>query len=81
MPYCGPTTLIEYIASARRTCWGYKAVIITRRHAPGGAHFDTTEIVSRTLPSRDLARAFATRRIERLPTHRDRIAARKETTP
>ncbi len=69
MAYCGPTTHVERIASARSNKFGYKAVIVTRRHAPGGNHFDQTHIVSRTLPSRELAVAYAQRRIDAIERH------------
>lgn len=66
MAYLGHCIKVERIASARSNGYGYKAVIITRRHAPGGRHFDQTHIVSKTKPTRDEAIAIAQRRIDRL---------------
>ncbi|KFH18419.1 hypothetical protein ELZ19_06765 [Brucella abortus] len=72
MPYLGPTERVERIASARSNKFGYKAVIVTRRHAPGGNYFDQTHVVSKTLPTREEAIAFAQRRIDRLEAHLQR---------
>lgn len=64
--YLGPVERIERIASARSNKFGYKAVIITRRHAPGDRHFDQTHVVSKTLPTREQAVTVAQRRIDLL---------------
>jgi hypothetical protein len=66
MAYLGPYTKLEYLPGARSNGYGYKAVLIVRKHAPNGDKHDRTTVLSKTLPTRQNALERAQKRVDYL---------------